>query len=128
VVALRGKPGLAWVEQSFLSASGVSNTDVQAALLALSVQGTDGNAVSQSQVVAAYGRFIQKNPQRAGFVASDLAAWGHWEFADAFGAALRSSGPAQVFASRYAMVFYLLRNPQPEAKRLVEALRVEKLL
>lgn len=127
LVALRGEAGLAWVEQHFLSAPGVPDADVQAALLALSVHGADASAVSQSRVVAAYGRFVKANPQRAGFVASDLAAWGHWEFAEAFGAALRS-GSTQVFASRYAMVFYLLRNPQPEAKRLVETLRAEKLL
>ena len=127
VVALRGEAGLAWLEQHFLSTPGVPDADVQAALLAFSVQGADASAVTQNQVVAAYGRFIQNNPQRAGFVASDLAAWGHWEFAEAFGTALRTGG-TQVFASRYAMVFYLLRNPQPEAKRLVETLRVEKLL
>jgi hypothetical protein len=127
LVALRGETGLVWVEQHFLNTSGVSDVDVQAALLALSVQGTDSLVVSQSRVVAAYGRFISANPQRAGFVASDLASWGHWEFAEAFGTALRTGG-AQVFASRYAMVFYLLRNPQPEAKRLVETLRAEKLL
>lgn len=127
LVALRREAGLAWVEQHFLNTSGVSDADVQAALLALSVHGADGSAVSQNQVVAAYARFIRANPQRAGFVASDLAAWGHWEFAEAFGAALRTGG-TQVFASRYAMVFYLLRNPHPEAKRLVETLRVEKLL
>ncbi len=127
VVALRGEAGLAWVEQHFLSTPGMPDADVQAALLALSVHGADASAVSQSQVVAAYGRFVQSNPQRAGFVASDLAAWGHWEFAEAFGAALRA-GSTQVFASRYAMVFYLLRNPQPDAKHLVETLRAEKLL
>lgn len=127
VVALRGEAGLAWVEQHFLSTPGVSDADVQAALLALSVHGTDASAVSQNQVVAVYDRFVHSNPQRAGFVASDLATWGHWEFAEAFGSALRAGG-TQVFVSRYAMVFYLLRNPQPEVKRLVETLRAEKLL
>jgi hypothetical protein len=127
VVALRRDAGLAWVERYYLAARQTSDADVQAALLALSVQGTDGAVVSKEQVVAAYARYIARNPQRAGFVASDLANWGRWEFAEAFGAALRS-GDAQVFSSRYAMVFYLLRNPRPQAKALVETLRAEKLM
>ena len=127
VVALRRDAGLAWVERYYLAARQTSDADVQAALLALSVQGTDGAVVSKEQVVAAYARYIARNPHRAGFVASDLANWGRWEFAEAFGAALRS-GDAQVFSSRYAMVFYLLRNPRPQAKALVETLRAEKLM
>ncbi len=124
---LRGDAGLAWVEQRYLSNPDVADDDMQAALLALSVQGGDGARVSQAQVVAMYARFIRSNPQRAGFVASDLAAWGRWEFAEALAQALRSQRQ-QVFASRYAIVFYLLRNPRPEVKALVEALRAEKLL
>jgi len=127
LVALRREAGLAWVEQHYLATGQTNDADVQAALLALSVHGTDGAAVSKEQVVAAYARYIARNPHRAGFVASDLANWGRWEFAEAFGAALRS-GDAQVFSSRYAMVFYLLRNPRPQARALVETLRTEKLM
>jgi hypothetical protein len=127
LVALREGAGLAWLEQQFLTSPSTPDAQVQAALLALSVHGADGVAISKDQIVAAYGRFIARNPQRAGFVASDLANWGRWEFAEAFGKALRS-GEAQVFASRYAMVFYLLRNPRPQAKALVETLRAEKLM
>lgn len=127
LVALRGETGLAWLEQNFLAVRTTPDAEVQAALLALSVHGADGVAVSKDQVVAAYSRFIVRNPQRAGFVASDLASWGRWEFAEAFASALRSGEP-QVFASRYAMVFYLLRNPRPQAKALVETLRAEKLM
>jgi len=127
LVALRGGVGLAWLEQQFLTSHATPDAQVQAALLALSVHGTDDVAVSKDQVVASYSRFVTRNPQRAGFVASDLASWGRWEFAAAFGAALRS-GETQVFASRYAMVFYLLRNPRPQAKALMETLRAEKLM
>ena len=127
LVALREGAGLAWLEQQFLTSQSTPDAQVQAALLALSVHGADGVAISKDQIVAAYGRFIARNPQRAGFVASDLANWGRWEFAEAFGVALRS-GEAQVFASRYAIVFYLLRNPRPRAKALVETLRAEKLM
>lgn len=127
LVALRGGAGLTWLEQQFLTSPATPEAQVQSALLALSVHGADGVAVSKDQVVASYSRFITRNPQRAGFVASDLATWGRWEFAEAFGAALRS-GEAQVFALRYAMVFYLLRNPRPQAKALLETLRAEKLM
>lgn len=127
LVAVRAEAGLAWLERNFLASPLLPDAQVQSALLALSVQGTDAVAVSRDQVVVAYGRYIERNPQRAGFVASDLATWGRWEFAQAFATALRSGG-SQVFASRYAMVFYLLRNPQAQAKALVEALRAEKLM
>lgn len=127
LVALRKSAGLGWLEQNFLTSQSTPDAQVQAALLALSVHGTDGVAVSKDQVVASYNRFVVRNPQRAGFVASDLASWGRWEFAEALGAALRS-GEAQVFSSRYAIVFYLLRNPRPQAKALVETLRAEKLM
>ena len=127
LVALRGDRGLAWMEQRYLQNAELADDEVQAALLALSVHGSDGARVTQEQVVAAYRRFIAANPHRAGFVASDLASWGRWEFAESLADALRSKRQ-QVFASRYAIVFYLLRNPRPHAKALVEALRAEKLL
>jgi len=127
LVALRGDRGLAWMEQRYLQNAELADDEVQAALLALSVQGSDGARVAQEQVVAAYRRFIAANPHRAGFVASDLASWGRWEFAESLADALRAKRQ-QVFASRYAIVFYLLRNPRPQAKALVETLRAEKLL
>lgn len=127
MVALRGSSGLAWVERRYLQSADLADDEVQAALLALSVHGGDGARVAREQVVSAYRRFIAANSHRAGFVASDLAGWGRWEFAESLADALRSKRQ-QVFASRYAIVFYLLRNPRPEAKALVEALRAEKLL
>ena len=70
---------------------------------------------------------LNATPHRCGFVASDLGNWERWDFAAAFAKALRA-GKDQVFASRYSIVFYLIRNPRPEAKALLEALKVEKLL
>jgi hypothetical protein len=127
IIALGGEPGLSWLEQNLLLQPKASDSQVQAVLLALSVHGNDGVAVSQARVVQSYARFVDAQPARAGFVASDLATWGHWEFAQAFAQALRTAHNP-VFASRYAMVFYLLRNPRPEARSLVEELRAQKLM
>jgi hypothetical protein len=127
IIALGGEQGLSWLEQNLLLQPTASDSQVQAVLLALSVHGNDGVAVSQARVVQSYARFVDAQPARAGFVASDLATWGHWEFAQAFSQALRTAHNP-VFASRYAMVFYLLRNPRPEARSLVEELRAQKLM
>ena len=126
IVSLRGTPGLDWVAQHFVHADG-PELQTQAALLALNVLGSDGQRIPQEAVVSTYAAFITAQPARAGWVASDLGTWGHWEFAEAFATALRSA-PEQVFSSRYAIVLYLLRNPRPEAARVLQALRTERLL
>ena len=123
----RGSPALDWIEHRFLRDPAVPEGQVQAALLALSVHGFDAVKITRDQVVEAYKRFIAANPRRAGFVASDLGSWERWEFAPVFASALESA-PNQVFASRYSVVFYLLRNPNPEAKSELERLRSAGLL
>jgi hypothetical protein len=124
----RGADGLTWLEKRYLQDPATPDAQVQAALLALSVHGMQGGTrFSRDQVVAVYARFIEANPARAGFAASDLGTWERWEFADAFARALRS-GANQVFASRYPMVFYLLRNPTAQGKAVLESLRSAGLL
>lgn len=122
MIEMNRDAGLEWLENYFLSRPTVPDADVQAALLALSVHATPGGRVSLDELLAAYSRFIRYNPQRAGFVATDLANRERWEFAPAFADALRT-GKAQVYGSRYAILFYFLRNPLPQAKKLVEELR-----
>ena len=68
--------------------------------------------------------YIAANPQRAGFAASDLGDWGAWDFVPDFERLLDTEQP-QVFASRYAMVLYLLRSPRPEARAALERLRAK---
>jgi hypothetical protein len=58
---------------------------------------------------------------------SDLATWGRWEFGATYVALLKSGQP-QVFSSRYAMVFFLLRSPQEETRKALQALRVAGVL
>ena len=60
-------------------------------------------------------------------MASDLGNWERWEFVPDYAAILKSGAP-QAFASRYGMVFYLMRSPTPAAREALEALRSAKLL
>ncbi|MEI6761188.1 MAG: hypothetical protein WCO22_12155 [Betaproteobacteria bacterium] len=124
---LQGESGVAWLEQHYLQAPGLQEWEYQAALLALSVHGNDGQRVSRARVVKAYADFVRQDTPLAGWVASDLGNWGRWEFDQRYAALLRSGRP-QTFASRYAMVFYLMRNPKPQARALLDALRAEGAL
>jgi hypothetical protein len=127
LISIRGEAALGWIEQYFLLEPSLSEPRVQAALMALSVHANEAGTLSKERVVTSYARYIERNPHRCGFVASDLGNWERWEFAAAFAKALRA-GKDQVFSSRYSVVFYLIRNPRPEAKALLETLKVEKLL
>ena len=157
LMEIRGAGVLPWVEQNFLthtqSVSAAQSPEAQrqsmalaqAAVLALGVHGALGAgggaavgavggaastapaALSTDQVVQVYANYIRRHPEMAGLVASDLANWEQWQFATAFAHTLQNQ--AQIpFASRYAMVFYLLRNPRAEAKALVEKLRAAKVI
>ena len=151
LIEIRGAAVLPWVEQHFLShaapisaqmtqdAQRTSMAMAQAAVLALGVQAAAGAATAQAsgpvgspaistqQVVQVFASYIRRHPEMAGLVASDLASWGQWQFAESFAQTLQS-GRFIPFASRYAMVFYLLRNPRAEAKTLVEKLRLAKAI
>lgn len=124
---IQGDAGVDWVEQHYLLQPNRNEAEQQAALLALSVHGNEALRLSKERVVQAYARFIQHNPSRAGFVASDLANWARWEFGSTYVALLKSGQP-QVFSSRYAMVFFLLRSPQEETRKALQALRVAGVL
>ena len=124
LVEMQGEAGLAWLTQHYLQDNTRSDTEVQAALLAVRVHVADGAKVSRSAATQALRAYLLANPQRAGFAASDLGDWGQWSFIDDFERLLNTDKP-QVFASRYAMVLYLLRNPQPQAKAALERLRAQ---
>lgn len=124
LVELQGQSGLAWLTQHYLRDSNRQDTEVQAALLALRVHVTDGRRVDRAVATEAIRAYVQSNPHRAGFAASDLGDWGQWGFVADFEQLLDSDKP-QVFASRYAMVLYLLRNPLPESKAALERLRAK---
>ncbi|NBT53940.1 MAG: hypothetical protein EBT05_03420 [Betaproteobacteria bacterium] len=119
---LRGPEGVAWVERQYLSGPSAHEMGVSAALLALSVHGGDGQRVGRSRVVQAYRHFAAQATPWPGLVASDLGNWERWEFGPLFADWL-ASGKPQAFASRYAMVFFLMRSPRPEASTALESLR-----
>ena len=126
-VEQRGPEGLAWVEQNYLTRPGLDELQVQAAVLALSVHGNDGARLPRERIVAAFAALARHQPALAGLAASDLAAWGHWELGPRYAEILQSGQPL-AFAARYAMVFYLLRSPRPDARAAIEALRAAKAL
>ena len=127
LLELQGDNGVTWLEQHYLQAPARQEWEYQAALLALSVHGNDGQRVSRARVVKAYADFVRQETPLAGLVASDLGNWGRWEFDQSYAVLLRSGRP-QTFASRYAMVFYLMRSPKPQARALLDALRAEGAL
>ncbi|MBN8511083.1 MAG: hypothetical protein J0L57_21040, partial [Burkholderiales bacterium] len=107
---LRGPARMDWVEATYLRDAQRSSREVQAALLASSVQGHANAAVPRERVIAAYRVFMQANPSLAGLVATDLAAWQVWDAVPAY-TALLNSGVPQHFASRAQIVQYLRRSP-----------------
>ncbi|MEO6624441.1 MAG: hypothetical protein ABIN37_06375 [Burkholderiaceae bacterium] len=127
VLEMRGAAGADWLEQAYLARADRSAFEVQAAVLALGVHGGDGVRVSRRRVVSAYETLARRNPAMVGYAASDLAAWGHWEFGTYFAQILRSGAPT-AFTARYPMVFFLLRSPRAQDRAAVEALRAERLL
>lgn len=122
LIELRGEAALTWIEQYYLSDAGRSDSDLQSVLLALSVHGADGQRITRDRVVATYASWVRLQRPRAGLVASDLAAWGRWEFGPLF-AGILQSGESLSFASRYAMVLFLMRSPRPEARQALESLQ-----
>ena len=124
LVELQGQDGVDWMTRHYLQNAARSDAEVQAALLALRVQALDGARIGKPAATQALRAFVQANPQRAGFAASDLGDWAQWDVVADFERLLDTDRP-QVFASRYAMVLYLLRNPQPQAKEALQRLRAK---
>lgn len=111
---LRGPARLPWLEQQILLDPKRSASEVQAALVALSVHGNEGTRVPRERVIETYLRLIRDRPPLAGLVAQDLASWQVWEATPAYAALIeRNDLP---IASRVAMVQYLRVSPHPQAK------------
>lgn len=123
LIELRGVAAVEAIERRVLADPSRTSFEVQAAVMALGVHAADGRRLSRSRVIRAYEVLLQRNPGHAGFAASDLASWGEWRFGTRFAQILKS-GSALAFASRYPMVFFLLRSPRPEDRAAVQALRL----
>lgn len=107
---LRGASRVAWIEDRYLRDASRTTAEIEAALLALSVQGNAQGTIPRERIVEAYRLFMREHKAHAGLVATDLAAWQHWE-ATAEYAALLKSGLRQQPASLLAMLEYLRQSP-----------------
>ena len=119
---LHGPMRVAWIEKTYLTGKGRSMPEIQAALLALSEQGTANAAVPRGRVVQAYRTFIRSGHTLAGYPAPALLGWQEWDAVPDYVALLQSKAP-QHPASTYAMLNYLDSSPRPEGKAAVAAYR-----
>lgn len=115
---LRGPSQLAWIEKQVLLNTRRSVSEVQAALVALSVHGNEGGRVPRERIIETYLRFVKARPPLGGLVAQDLAEWKVWDATPQFASALALDDAP--IASRVAMVNYLRQSPHPQAKVAVE--------
>jgi hypothetical protein len=122
---LRGAARMAWVEERYLRDRARSSTEIEAALLALSVQGTANGAVPRERVIQSYRMFIKERPEMAGYVAPDLAAWQYWDAVPEYVALMKRTDVRQQFPSRLAILAYLHQSPSAEAREF--ALRTQAL-
>jgi len=87
---LRGPSRVDWVESKYFADRQRTMPEIEAALLALEVQGEADHAVPRARVIEAYRMFIRERPQMAGFVALQLADWSYWDAAGEYATLLRS--------------------------------------
>jgi len=120
---LRGPSRMAWIDARYIGDRDRTLQELQAALLALSVQGGANATIPRERVIESYRRFIDVQKPFAGFVAQDLAAWNDWDAVPEYIALLRSD-LAQHPASRYAMWSYLKQSPRADASAAIDALAV----
>jgi hypothetical protein len=87
-----------------------STRELEAALLALSVQGNANGVIPRERVIQSYRTFIKEHRELAGFVAQDLASWQCWDAVPEY-VALMKSDVRQHYASRIAIAAYLRQSP-----------------
>lgn len=109
---LRGAPRVAWIEERYLRDTSRKTAEIEAALLALHVQGDARGVIPRARVIAGYRLFMREHPPIAGLVAPYLAEWQYWEATPEF-AALLKSGVRLQYASKIAIVEYLRQSPLP---------------
>ena len=110
LLELRGPARMAWVEEKYLRDRARSAPEVEAALLALSVQGHTNAVIPRERVIQSYRVYINAHPENAGAVAPDLAAWQYWDAVPVY-QALMKSGVRQQYPSMLAMLAYLRQSP-----------------
>lgn len=114
---LRGAARMPWIEANYLADRKPSPTEIEAALLALSVHGNADGVIPRERVIQAYRVFMKAHPEIAGYVAQDLAAWHYWDAVPEY-VALMKSDLAQQYPSRIAVLAYLRQSPSAEAREV----------
>jgi hypothetical protein len=110
LLELRGPARMTWVEEKYLRDRARSAPELEAALLALSVQGHTNAVIPRERVIQSYRVYINAHPENAGAVAPDLAAWQYWDAVPVY-QALMKSGVRQQYPSMLAMLAYLRQSP-----------------
>jgi hypothetical protein len=105
---LRGPSRVGWIETMYFADRSRTMPEIEAALLALDVQGEANGTVPRQRVIQAYRAFIRERPPMAGFVAPQLADWDYWDAATEYAALLKSNAIKDP-ASEFAVVNYLQR-------------------
>jgi hypothetical protein len=111
---LRGPSRVGWVEATYFADRTRTMPEIEAALLALNVQGDANGTVPRERVIQAYRAFIKERPPMAGFVAEQLADWNYWDSTTEY-AALLSSNVIKDEASQLAVRDYLHRAAAAQA-------------
>jgi hypothetical protein len=111
---LRGAVRMTWVEESYLRDRARSAPEIEAALLALSVQGTENSVIPRERVIQSYRVFMKAHPEKAGDVAPDLAAWKYWDAVPEYQALMKSS-VRQQYPSMLAAQAYLRHSSDARA-------------
>ncbi|MBL8419475.1 MAG: hypothetical protein JNK92_02460 [Dechloromonas sp.] len=106
---LRGARRVAWIEEKYLRDRARSAQEIEAALLALSVQGNAHGVIPRERVIQAYRGYMKAHPDNAGAVAADLADWGYWDAVPEY-QALMNSSVRQRPASLLAIKAYLQKS------------------
>jgi hypothetical protein len=118
---LRGPQHVESIEKKYLVDRNRKLPEIEAARLALSVHGRVDAAVPRTRVIAAYRLFMRERKSMAGFVAQELADWGHWDATMNYVAILKSNVVKDP-ASHFMIVNYLRRSPDPAAKAALRSL------
>jgi hypothetical protein len=107
---LRGPSRLDWLHATFFADRQRTLPEIDAALLALSVQGEADAAVPREKVVEAYRSFIRARKPMAGFVAMELANWEEWDATADYVDIIRSKAVKDP-AGQFAILSYLKSSP-----------------
>lgn len=107
---LRGPSRLSWLHATFFADRQRTLPEIDAALLALSVQGEADVTVPRKQVIEAYRSFIKARKPMAGFVATELANWEAWDATADYVDIIRSNAVKDP-AGQFAILSYLKSSP-----------------